>query len=234
MKYAVLRGVIVYLAVAALAFFAIQFTILFDRGRWFEDFEQWFLMPILCGLGPAIAAYASHPLAKGLPKPWQERIHRWFDYWGVRALIGVASGSAVAWSFFLAAVALTSVFGLADWSTTRWRAALLQPQWTIEIVSVSMIVTAAACAWSTSILAAIVCPSWVKIQDIWKFASKRAVAGLIVGAWLGAGLGMAFCIVVDSGYLSRSDEQSVGLLAGCCGNLGGILVAGILRVYFKC
>ena len=195
--------------------------------------EQWFSMPITCGIGPGIIAYATHPSAKGLPKPWQERFQRWFDYWGMRSLVGIASGGVVAWPFFLVAVAATSTFGLAHWDDPiRWRRFMSQPEWTIDIVTISTIVRSG-----------VHIPYWHCVRGplsgvgrdskIWKFAARIAIAGLFIGAWIPDVLVWPSASWWTWGYVGRSHEQSINWLAGCCGVFGGIAVAVALRNYRK-
>lgn len=232
MIFAVLRGILLFIVTTVVVFFVVQITILMDRGRWFEDFAEWFVIPISFGWSVGIVGYATHPSAKGLPKPWQDRLSKWFESWGLRGLIGLVTGLIVAWSFFLSVVFLTWIFGLVQWDTdARWRVAPAQR--TKQTVAVSITVSAASSAFFASIVATLICPRWVKIQAISQFAAKRAVAGLVAGAWLGAGAGMALSILVDWGYLDWRSEQMVDLTAACCGSVGGILVAIALRLYFK-
>ena len=218
MKYALLRGLWVGVAVALGVLAIIEATIRLSGPPRMDSDWQAFLFPAFAGLQGAFVSFVCHPLA---PK----KLKSWIENMVLRVSIGFGAGFILIMPAIFVSMEIGDIFGLKD----DHRMGLLPPLANLlSFLWISTIHVISTSAMAAGVTSAIIAPSFLIEAPLLKWSIVNAVAGILSGAWSGLCAGL-FLVALRRRLQIHVDEDWLATVIIGVGLLAGIVTALYLR-----
>ncbi len=229
MIFALLRGLFLGALASVVGFLFVEGIILASPLPRMESDDALFLVQIPWVIGAAALGYATHPLAKRLPKGVEKRITALASRYGTRFLVGLAVGMFSAWLLWVIGAAACGLLPMLE-TKIELPPRVHKPEFLPVFTAIAVI----AATFAGGMVGGVLAPpesEGNQGRPLTKVAVSSAIGGAIAGAWIGAGAGLALLNLAKWRRGYEPTEDMAAWLAIGAGLAAGVAAAIVLRMW---